>query len=116
MNGRATRRRDWIWGGLLLAATALAYRPVWNGQPLWDDAAHLTKPALRSLAGLARIWTELGATQQYYPLLHSAFWVQSRLWGGAMVGYHLVTIALHGVCALLLVKVLRRLAIRGAWF
>ena len=32
---------------------------------------------------------ELGATQQYYPVLHSAFWLEHRLWGDAAVGYHL---------------------------
>jgi hypothetical protein len=54
----------------------------------------VTKPALRSLAGLERIWTELGATQQYYPLLHSAFWGQHALWGDHPLGYHLVTLLL----------------------
>ena len=34
--------------------------------------------------GLWRIWTEVGATQQYYPLLHSAFWLEHRLWGDAL--------------------------------
>ena len=36
-----------------------------------------------------------GATLQYYPLLHSAFWVEHKLWGDATLGYHLVKIFLH---------------------
>jgi len=44
----------------------------------------------RSLDGLRRIWFEIGATQQYYPLLHSAFWIEHLAWGDATVGYHLV--------------------------
>jgi protein O-mannosyl-transferase len=47
---------------------------------LWDDDSHLTRYALRSLHGLWRIWFHLGDTAQYYPLLHSAFWLESYLW------------------------------------
>jgi hypothetical protein len=66
---------------LLVAVTFLAYAPAWFGEPIWDDDAHITRPELRSLAGLARIWIQPGATQQYYPLAFSAFWVQYKLWG-----------------------------------
>jgi hypothetical protein len=41
---------------LLLAATLTAYVPALTGTFLWDDDAHVTKPALRSLHGLWRIW------------------------------------------------------------
>ena len=65
------------WRGVVLfAATLAAYWPALLGSYLWDDDAHVTKAAFRSLDGLRRIWSELGATQQYYPLLHSAFWVR----------------------------------------
>jgi Flp pilus assembly protein TadD len=112
---RPSRNRDWLWGMLLLAATLLAYRPAWSGQPVWDDAAHMTKPALRSAAGLVSIWTQLGATQQYYPVMHTVFWLEHHLWGGSTVGYHLLNILLHVLSALLLLKIVRRLDIPGAW-
>ena len=51
-------QRIWILGGLLIAVTAVAYFPAWNGRPIWDDTAHITKPELRSASGLVRIWTE----------------------------------------------------------
>ena len=56
-----------------------------------------------------------GATQQYYPLLHSAFWLEHKLWGDATLGYHLVNIAAarRGGPAWWLL-ILRRLAIPGA--
>lgn len=66
---------------LIFGVTFLAYLPAINGGLLWDDDAHVTKAGLQSLDGLRRIWFELGATQQYYPLLHSAFWIEHRLWG-----------------------------------
>ena len=111
----ATMRRDVLFGALLVCAVCAAYFPAINGGFLWDDNAHVTQPELRSLAGLARIWFELGATQQYYPVLHSAFWIEHRLWGDAVVGYHLVNLTLHVTAACLVVAVLRRLAVPGAW-
>ena len=65
--------------------------------------------------GLWRIWFSLGATQQYYPLLHSAFWLEHRLWGDAVLGYHLANLAEHALAACLVVLIVRRLALPGAW-
>jgi protein O-mannosyl-transferase len=107
--------QDWLLTLLLVILTMTAYLPAWNGTPIWDDDAHLTKPELRPLQGLARIWTQPGATQQYYPLVHTLFWVEHRIWGDWPVGYHLLSILLHSASALLLVRILRRLDIPGAW-
>jgi tetratricopeptide (TPR) repeat protein len=100
----------------LVAVAVLAYWPALSGGFLWDDDAHVTRPDLRSLAGLGRIWSEVHATQQYYPVLHSLFWLEYRLWGDATVGYHLVNLALHLVAAALFGFLLKRLGVRGAWF
>ncbi len=104
------------WRGLtLFALTLLVYYPALLGEFLWDDDAHVTKMALRTLDGLRRIWFELGSTQQYYPLLHSAFWTEAQLWGDYVLGYHLVTIGLHVIAACLVVTLCQRLSIKGAW-
>jgi tetratricopeptide (TPR) repeat protein len=100
---------------MLILGLLLAYLPALHGKPIWDDQSHLTSPELRSWAGLGRIWFELGATQQYYPLTHTAFWLMARIWGSWYEGYHLINVLLHGASALLLVRILRRLEIRGAW-
>src|SRR5262249_15140326 len=71
-------------------------------------------PDLRSLGGLARIWLDVGATQQYYPLLHSAFWLEHLLWGNAVVPYHVTSVLLHVLAAGLFLLVLRRLEVPGA--
>ena len=94
--------------------TLLAYQPAWHGGLLWDDQAHLTRFDLRDVNGLWRIWLDLGATQQYYPVTNSAFWLMYHLWGAGTTGYHLTNIVLHAVSAGLVALILRRLGIPGA--
>jgi tetratricopeptide (TPR) repeat protein len=108
-------QRDFALGLLLLCAIATAYFPALNGGPLWDDSSHVTSTALQSFHGLWRIWFELGATQQYYPLLHTAFWVEHRFWGDTVLGYHLTNITLHALSSFLVVAIMRRLSLPGAW-
>src|SRR3954463_1727513 len=74
-------RGFWIFLAVIVPLTVLAYQPAWHGGFLWDDNGHITKQTLRSAAGLWRIWFEPGATQQYYPVVHSAFWLQFHAWG-----------------------------------
>jgi tetratricopeptide (TPR) repeat protein len=100
---------------LLFCWTLAAYWPSLQGGLVWDDDGHLTKPELQSLHGLWRIWFDLGATQQYYPLVHSLFWMEYRLWGDAVLGYHLTNVLLHALAACLLVAVLKRLEMKAAW-
>lgn len=105
-----------MWLGLALGlATVFAYGPALRAGFIWNDPDYVTRPALRSLEGLWRIWTEVGATEQYYPLLHSFFWLQHQLWGDAPAGYHLANVLLHWGSACLFALLLRRLAVPGAW-
>src|SRR5664279_1181321 len=86
----ASKRRDfWLFALALTAASLFAYFPAWNGKPIWDDDGHITRPELRSVHGLVEIWTTPGATQQYYPLVHSVFWLEHRLWHDVVLPYHL---------------------------
>lgn len=107
--------RDLAAAVLTLCLVLIAYWPALHGALLWDDRSHVTRPDLQSLHGLWRIWFELGATQQFYPLLHSAFWFEHRLWGDTVLGYHLINVLLHVISALLVVRIMRRLALPGAW-
>jgi tetratricopeptide (TPR) repeat protein len=97
------------YGALVFLAALAAYLPALSGGFIWNDSDYVTAPALRSVGGLVRIWTDVGATQQYYPLLHSAFWAEHRLWGDHPLGYHVVTLLLHAGSAVLFALVLRRL-------
>ena len=107
--GRSGRWCTVAWVVIVVAAVAVAYWPACRAGFIWDDDAHVTRPELRSLSGLWRIWSEPGVTQQYYPVLHSAFWVEHRLWGDAALGYHLLNILLHAAAACLFAAVLARL-------
>jgi len=110
---RATRLLAPLAALALLGATLAAYLPAIRGGLLWDDAAHITAPRLRSWHGLRDIWFRLGATQQYYPVLHSAFWLEHRLWGDSVLGYHLLSVVLHAASACLFAQVLARLSPGG---
>ncbi len=108
-NPLSARSRAWLWPVLVCGLVLACYWPALHGALLWDDPAHVTSPDLRSWDGLCRIWFEFGATQQYYPVLCSAFWVEHRLWGDSTFGYHLCNAVLHALNCCLLAAVLRRL-------
>ena len=103
------KRPPLVFAMALFGVTLLAYWPALNGGLLWDDAAHVTAPALQTWHGLWQIWFQLGATQQYYPVLHSAFWFEHCLWGDSVLGYHLLNIGLHATAACLFALTLARL-------
>ncbi|HMD61945.1 MAG TPA: tetratricopeptide repeat protein, partial [Opitutaceae bacterium] len=108
-----SRFPTWAAVSAIFGGTLAAYLPVLKGGMLWDDDAHITAPALQGAAGLWRIWFRIGTTQQYYPLLHSAFWLEHRLWGGSLIGYHLVNVLLHATAACLFALALLRLRPEG---
>ena len=44
---------------------------------IWDDDAHSTQNrTLRSLHGLWQIWFVPFSLPEYYPLVHTTFWIQ----------------------------------------
>lgn len=110
------RARALLLGAALVAATCVAYSPVWDAGFVFDDSWYITgNPAVQAPDGLRRFWltTEL---PDYYPLTWSLWWLEWRLWGPAPRGYHVVNVALHAAAALLLAAVLRRLRVPGAWW
>jgi len=106
------------WGlGLLLAAlTLLAYWPVWHAGFIWDDDAYVTaNPLLTAPDGLRRIWFTLDSPSQYFPLTYTWLRCERGLWGLHPAGYHGMNLLLHTANALLLWRLLQRLALPGAW-
>jgi tetratricopeptide (TPR) repeat protein len=101
---------------LVCAAAVAAYWPALVGGFIWDDDGHVTRASLQPLHGLWSIWFQPGATQQYYPVLHTLFWFEHRLWGDSAAGYHVANLVLHLGGCLLFYRLLRRLAVPGALF
>jgi len=87
----------------------VAYLPAMKARFIWNDDDYVTSPPLRSLHGLVQIWFKVGATEQYYPLLHSAFWLEHRVFGGNPAGYHLLNLLLHIGATVLFASVLLKL-------
>ena len=115
-NARNRRWKRVAAGVLLVGLVATVYAPATRNGYIWDDDAYVVEnPTLPDSGGLARIWLEFGATPQYYPLVHTAFWVEYRLWGLAPAGYHIVNVVLHGLSALLVWRLLLLLSVPGAW-
>jgi protein O-mannosyl-transferase len=110
---RGTRSRELIGLALVLLTTFLVYLPALRGGVLWDDDSNLTRPDLQSSHGLYRIWFDPAATSQYYPLVNTAFWFEHKLWGDAVLGYHLVSLFWHMLAVLLLYLLLQKLEIPG---
>ena len=108
-------RQGWLPALFLAAAIVAAYQPAWHAGFIWDDDYHLTQnPCVIGPLGFKAIWTSSAAV--YYPLVLTSFRAQHALWGLNPLPYHLVNIALHAACAILLWRVLRNLKVRGAWF
>lgn len=101
---------------ILVALVVLVFSPALSAGFIWDDDGFLTPRALRHASGLASIWTDPAATQGYYPLLHSLFWLEWRVFGDTPLPYHVVQLALHASAALLVWRLATRLSIPGAWF
>ena len=101
---------------VLVVITAAAFAPVVNAGYVWDDELYVTgNPHLENGAGLVDMWFRLGSTTMYAPAVFTTLWVEHQLWGLDPLGYHLVNLAVHVACVLLLWAVLRRLEIEGAW-
>src|ERR1700683_261290 len=80
--------RGWLFGLFLVAATLIAYLPVWRAGFIWDDDILLTaNPLIKDPQGWWRFWVTT-RTPDYFPVFSSAFWLEWRLWGMNATGYH----------------------------
>ena len=113
----STKRHTASLALLIFLASMIAYLPAMGGGFIWDDNDYVTEnPTLRDVAGLREIWLDPSATPQYYPLVHSSFWIEYQLWGLNPTGYHVVNVLIHILNALLLWRVLTRFSVPVAWF
>lgn len=103
---------------LLVVMTVGAYLPAVRAGFIWDDNDYVyDNQTLRSVDGLRQIWFKIKATPQYYPMVHTSYWLEYRFWKLNPAGYHIVNILLHAVGAVLLWRILTILHLPkpGAW-
>ncbi|MFH1999562.1 MAG: tetratricopeptide repeat protein [Planctomycetota bacterium] len=113
---RLNTRWSWIMAAALVAAVFLAYMPVMQAGFIWDDDDYVThNPVIRTSDGLASIWFDPGSLPQYYPLVHTTYWLEYHLWGLDARGYHLVNLLLHAISSVLLYLILGRLGFSFAF-
>ncbi|MCK5941321.1 MAG: tetratricopeptide repeat protein [Planctomycetes bacterium] len=99
---------------LLVILMIVAYGRIVSCGFIWDDDDYVTNnPVLRTFGGLWDIWFVPTSLPQYYPLVHTTFWLEYRLWELHPLGYHLVNVVLHACSALVILRLGRRLAIPG---
>ena len=114
--GGSADGRQWLWGLAIVMLALAAYARTPSCRFIWDDDHYVEQNGtLRTLDGLRRIWLEPGAVPQYYPLVHTTFWLEYHAWGLRPAGYHVVNVLLHAATALLLWRLLVRLRVPGAW-
>jgi protein O-mannosyl-transferase len=116
-------QRPWLHAVLLFVLTVAAYIPAMRAEFIWDDEWYVeNNQALVQPGGLWDIWfgmrlepARIGEIPQYYPLVHTTFWLETRLWGLDPTGFHVVNVLIHATTVLLLWRLLVRLNVPGAW-
>ncbi len=114
-------RRNVLLGGAIVAIALAVYAPAIRGGFVWDDVNYIarhpympTAKVIQADDGLRRIWLT-AETADYWPLTHTMFFLEWRLWGESPAGYHAVNILLHALAAVLVWRVLQQLNVPGAW-
>ena len=116
-------RGDGPWALALFVLVAAFHFPAMQAGFVWDDSIILTSKAVREWSGLWQLWFETDTTYEpdntreghFWPIVYSSFWLEHKLWGFAPLGYHLVNLLLHCVNTWLVWRLLRHLAVPGAW-
>ena len=102
-------------GAGIVLLTVVAYLPALRATWIWDDPQYVVQnPTLRSVRGLWAIWTEPLSIPQWYPLVHTTYWIEHHLWGLWPAGYHATNVLLHAAGSVLLWRLLVRLRVPGA--
>ena len=95
-NARNRRWKRVAAGVLLVGLVATVYAPATRNGYIWDDDAYVqNNRVLREGTGLLRIWSDPQSIPQWYPLVHTTFWVEYQLWGLHPLGYHVDNLLLH---------------------
>jgi Tfp pilus assembly protein PilF len=118
----ADRWRDFAMRAAVIVLAALfiyspVYHPFFPADWLWDDDQLLTANATvqsTTPGALAKLWFNPDGAD-YFPLSYTALWLQWAFFGMWPTGYHLTTVVLHIIGALLVWRLFAVMRIPGAW-
>ena len=113
------RQREALAALVLCLLAGVFYLPAMlRGGFVWDDRIWLQSRAIMEWSGLGAIWSwpsHIRGEAHYWPLTYTTLWLEHKIWGEAPAGYHVVNVLLHLLNSLLVWRLLRRLALPGAW-
>jgi tetratricopeptide (TPR) repeat protein len=89
--------------------------PALQGLRIRDDNFYLDASLLNNPAHLWNTWFRPGSFIEYYPITETVQWLQWKLWGDHMSGYHLTNLVLHVVNAILVWRLFRKFELSLAW-
>ena len=100
----------------LLGLCLWVYFPALQGTWVWDDGEEIVRNAVirGPLSALVGAWSAPSGPD-YFPLKVTLQWIEWHLWGNSPLGYHLVSVGLHSLSALLLWRLLTRLGLSYGW-
>jgi tetratricopeptide (TPR) repeat protein len=108
-------KRDKMSLAIVALLSVVAYWPSLTGGFIWDDPDYVVNnQTLRTVEGLGQIWFKPQSLPQYYPLVHTTFWIEYHLWGLHPHGYKIVNLLLHLSSAWLVYRLLKCLNVPGA--
>jgi protein O-mannosyl-transferase len=106
----------WVKIAVLVVLTTAIYLPALGGGVLLDDDLLLTQNKIvKASDGLYQFWFTAKAAD-YWPVTNTTFWIEWRLWGERLAGYHVTNLLLHVVESLLIWGLLWRLRVPGAFW
>ena len=111
-------RQPVLAGVALCVLVAVSHYPSLLAGFVLDDNIFTEAPAVHAWSGLWNIWfspADIEREGHYWPILYTTFWLEHKVWGLDPFRCHLVNVLLYIVNVLLLWRLLRRLAVPGAW-
>ena len=101
----------------VLGAGIFVYSPALFGHWIWDDTAEIldNEEIKGPLSSIFSIWFH-PSSSDYFPFKATVQWFEWHSWGPNPLGYHLVSVALHVLSAVLLWRCLTKLGCTFAWW
>ncbi|MBW2293007.1 MAG: tetratricopeptide repeat protein, partial [Deltaproteobacteria bacterium] len=107
----------WLIGSLAIVIACFAiYAPSLGGSFIWDDDTHLLDNPVFEDDGLYKVWLTPPQKINYWPMTFTTYWLEYQIWEFDPLGYRVVNLLLHALCAIAMWALLRALRVPFPWF